>query len=231
MTGKAAPVKPRRRRKTVLTPPINDPPIRGTGGVWPDIIATVRPLPAGPFDGPQGLGIHFNDHAVVRIPELAAWFNELAWRAGYKIGMVCGTDHFDIWQIAGTGDVARAELQDRGPVGQFLRLLRKYGDFSPSMFADDHARACRRILNENNTAIVEANERVLRLAPPPKRDIGEIVRRCERLIYHDPAPTFIQAPSDLPTQSHARGFIGPTPEPRKEFTAQKPYNYTWKKKR
>ena len=45
MTGKAKPV----RRKTVLTPPIIDPPMRGTDGVWPDIIATVRPLlPEGP---------------------------------------------------------------------------------------------------------------------------------------------------------------------------------------
>jgi hypothetical protein len=69
-----------------LTPPI-DPPLRGTGGVWPDIIATVRPLPAGPFDGPPGLGVWFNDHAVVRVPQMAAWFNEMAARAGLHIGM------------------------------------------------------------------------------------------------------------------------------------------------
>ena len=51
----------RRRRKMVLTLPIIDPPLRGTSGVWPDIIATVRPLPDGPLDGPPGLGVWLNE--------------------------------------------------------------------------------------------------------------------------------------------------------------------------
>jgi hypothetical protein len=188
------------KRKTVLTPPIVDPPMRGTDGVWPDIIATVRPLPAGPLDGPPGLGVWFNNRAVVRIPELAAWFNELAARAGLNIGMVCGTDSFDIWETD-RGAVDRAELTDRGPVGQFLRALKKFGGFSKGDSPEQHALAVRAVIRENNTAIVEANERVLMLAPP-ERDIADVVRRCERMIYEDrspPVPRFIPGPSDLPT--------------------------------
>jgi hypothetical protein len=196
MTGKAAPV----RRKRVLTPPIIDPPLRGTDGVWPDIIATVRPLPADPFDGPPGLGIWFNGRPVVRVPEMAAWFNETAKRAGLHVGMVCGTDSFDIWETV-PGDCVRAELTDKGPVGQFLRVLTKFGGFSKVDSPEQHARAVQEAIRENNTSIVEANERVLMLAPP-ERDIADVVRRCERMIYEDrspPVPAVIPKQSDLPT--------------------------------
>ena len=175
---KAAPVP----RKRILTPPINDPLPRGTGGVWPDIIATVRLLPAGPLDGPQGLGVWFNDRAVVRVPEMAAWFNETAARARLNIGMVCGTDYFDIWETV-PGACDRAELSDKGPVGQFLRVLKMYGGFSPGASPKQHALAIQAIKHENNTAIIEANDQGLRLAP--MRDVGEIVRRCELMIYED----------------------------------------------
>jgi hypothetical protein len=194
-TGQAAPV----RRKRVLTPPIIDPPMRGTDGVWPDIIATVRPLPAKPLGDPPGLGIWFNERAVVRVPEMAAWFNETAKRAGLNVGMVCGTDSFDIWETE-RGACDRAELTDRGPVGQFLRVLTKLGH-SKGNSREQHELAVQEAIRENNTAIVEANERVLMLAPP-ERDIADVVRRCERMIYEDrspPVPAVIPKPSDLPT--------------------------------
>ena len=62
---------------------------------------------------------------------MAAWFNEMASRAGLQVGMVCGTDYFDLWETE-RGACDRAERCDRGPVGQYLRLLRRYGDFSPA---------------------------------------------------------------------------------------------------
>jgi hypothetical protein len=116
--------------------------MRGTDGVWPDIIATVRPLPAGPLGDPTGLGIWFNDRTVVRIPEMAARFNELAARARLNVGMVCGTDYFDIWQTE-PGACDHAELTDKGPVGQFLRAIKKLGGFSRGDSPEQHALAVR----------------------------------------------------------------------------------------
>lgn len=84
-TGKAEPL----RRKTVLTPPIIDLPCAGPTESGPTFIASARSLPADPFDDPPGLGIWFSARAVVRVPEMAAWFNETAKRAGLHVGMVC----------------------------------------------------------------------------------------------------------------------------------------------
>jgi hypothetical protein len=61
-------------------------------------------------------------------------------------------------------------------------VLKKFGDFSASARPVDYARAVRRGVAENNCAIVAANEKVLRLAPPKKRDIAEIVVKCERML-------------------------------------------------
>ena len=67
--------------------------------------------------------------AVVRVPEMAAWFNEVAARAGLHIGMVCATDYFDIWETV-PGDCDRAERYDKGPraisarAQEIRRLLR-----------------------------------------------------------------------------------------------------------
>ena len=82
------------------------PPLRGTSGVWPDIIATVRPLPGRPLMGRLG-SVCGSTSAVVRVPEMAAWINEVAARAGLHIGMVCATDYFDIWETV-PGDCDRA---------------------------------------------------------------------------------------------------------------------------
>jgi hypothetical protein len=138
-------------------------------------------LPATAFDDRPVLGVWFNDRAVVRVPEMAAWFNELAARAGLHVGMVCGTDYFDIWETE-RGACDYAELTDRGPVGQFLRVLRQYGGFSPKASLGEHALSVRWMIEENNEAVAEANDRVLRLAPPERRPVSEIARRCEHVL-------------------------------------------------
>ena len=61
---------------------------------------------------------------------MAARFNELAARARLNVGMVCGTDYFDIWQTE-PGACDHAELTDKGPVGQFLRAI-KNSEASPA---------------------------------------------------------------------------------------------------
>jgi hypothetical protein len=47
-------------------------------------------------------------------------------------------------------------------------VLKKYGGFSEGDSPEQHALAIRAVIRENNTAIVEANEQVLRLAPPAR---------------------------------------------------------------
>jgi hypothetical protein len=38
------------------------------------------------------------------------------------------------------------------------------------------------MIEENNEAVAEANDRVLRLAPPERRSVGEIARCCEHAL-------------------------------------------------
>jgi hypothetical protein len=189
MTGKAAPIRPRKR---TLLPP--DPPLRGTDGIWPAHIATVRPLPVGPLDDRQPQVLWIDDTPFAPLSAVAIWFNETARHSGFPLAIVLYRDHFDIAKFE-RGACDHAERTDRGAIGQFLRVLKRQGGFSKGDSPEAHARGIRRVMRESNAAIIEANERALALAPP-QRDLGYIVRRCEALMYYDPAPVFVPKPLD-----------------------------------
>jgi hypothetical protein len=162
--------------------------------------------------------------------------NEMAARAGLHVGLVCGTDYFDIWETE-RGATDRAELSDKGPVGQFLRVLRRYGGFSVADDPTAHAEAIQHVKRENNTAIVEVNQRILRLAPPEswQSSVVETVRRGQQWIDQDIAPRIehrgipVGAPVFIPARTSDLPTAKPTREPRKVFDPVKPYGYGWGK--
>ena len=139
VAGGPQPIAPeRRRRKTVLAPPIIDPPlVYGEKGLWPDHIFNVRPLPRKSLhdDDRPDHGIWLNGRPCGSVADLCAWFNEQALKAGFPIALVCAHDTFDIWQLEPDA-VERCERTDRGPCGQYLRLLRKF----PWATAEDRAK-------------------------------------------------------------------------------------------
>jgi hypothetical protein len=232
MTGKPVPMK--RHRKRILLPP--DPPLPGANGVWPDRIATVRPLPAGPLDGRQPQVLWIDDSPFAPLAAIAIWFNEEARASGYPLAIVLYRNHFDIVEFE-RGAIDHAERTDRGPIGQFLRVLGRYGGFSKADSAIDHAIGIRRSIQHNDSAMVASNERAVRLAPPTKPSFVGIARRgigwIDRSLRSDSNPdSRLISVGDpalplAPNPNHPLAKpLGPmTVQPKAQF--ERSFNYVW----
>jgi hypothetical protein len=201
----AKPGSPMRRRKRVLLPP--DPPLPGTDNIWQEHIATVRRLPAEPLDPRQPQAIWIDDSPWASLSTVAIWFNEVAHRTGFAIAIVLRVADFDIVEFQ-RGAVDHAEQTDRGPIGQFLRVLKQYGGFNKNDSAHDHAIGIRRSVRHNNSGIIAANERAIGETERklPKRDLAEIVRRSERILDRliGPLPEHRDIEVGAPKRIHPR---------------------------